>query len=140
MHGEGLAAHVLAIEEEGPPGRLLDKAVGAGHEGGDDVDGLGDVGHAYVLGLADEDVEPDCYGEGVGEVVPVEVTVSIPGYTPTYSQVIRRGMAYFSSAPSSPGARTGSQTFHSSKQIFCLRIVGGTLFSARARSINPAAI
>lgn len=30
---------------------------------------MGNVGHADVLGLADEDVEPDGDGQGVGEVV-----------------------------------------------------------------------
>lgn len=49
-------------------------------------------------------------------------------------------MPYFSSAPCSPGARAGSQTFHSSKQIFCRRTDGGTLFPMRARSMSPAVI
>jgi hypothetical protein len=70
VHGEGVAAHVLAEEEEGPPGRLLHEAVGRGHERGDDVDGLGDVGHADVGRLADEDVEPDADGQGIGERIP----------------------------------------------------------------------
>ena len=40
-----------------------------GHEGRDDVYGLRDGGHADVAAVADEDVEPDCDGEGVGEGV-----------------------------------------------------------------------
>jgi hypothetical protein len=69
VDGDGGAAHVLAVQQEGPPGGLLEDAVLCGHERGDDVDALGNVGHADVLGLADEDVEPDGDGEGVGEVV-----------------------------------------------------------------------
>ena len=48
--------------------------------------------------------------------------------------------SHFSSAPCSPGALAGSQTFHSSKQIVCLGTVGGTLFSILARSIKLAVI
>lgn len=69
IHSDCRTAHVLAVEEERPPGRLLKESVFCGHEGRNDVYALGDVGHAHVLGLADEDVEPDCYGEGVREVV-----------------------------------------------------------------------
>jgi hypothetical protein len=47
---------------------------------------------------------------------------------------------YDSSAPSSPGARTGSHTFHSSKQIVWRGTVVETLFSMRARSISDAVI
>lgn len=50
------------------------------------------------------------------------------------------GGTYFSSAPSGPYARTGSQTFHSSKQIFCLRVPGGILFSMCARSMRAAVV
>lgn len=69
VDGDGGAAHVLAVQQEGPPGRLFEDAVLCGHERGDDVDALGDIGHAHVLGLADEDVEPNSDGEGVGKVV-----------------------------------------------------------------------
>ena len=64
-----MAAHVFTEEVERVPGALLEDPGGRGHEGGDDVDGLGDVGHADVAGLADEDVEPGGDGEGVGEGV-----------------------------------------------------------------------
>lgn len=69
VDGDGGTAHVLTVQQEGPPGGLLEDAVLCGHERGDDVDALGDIGHAHVFGLADEDVEPDGDGEGIGQVV-----------------------------------------------------------------------
>lgn len=46
---------------------------------------------------------------------------------------------YFSSAPSSPGARNGSQTFHSSKQILGTGTEGGILAWMRAIWMREAA-
>lgn len=74
VDSDGAAAHVLAVQQQGPPGRLLGEARGGRHERGDDVDGLRNVGHAHVFGLADEDVEPDADGEGVGEGVSEDVS------------------------------------------------------------------
>lgn len=69
MGGDGPAAHVAGEEEQRPPGGLAHEAGRGGHERGDDVDGLGDVGHADVAALAHEDVEPDGDGQRVGERV-----------------------------------------------------------------------
>ena len=46
---------------------MLRHALGVRHEWGDDIDCLGDVGHAHPFGLSDKHVEPGGNSEGVGE-------------------------------------------------------------------------
>jgi hypothetical protein len=69
VDGDRLAVHVLGEEQERPVRGLARDARGARHERADDVDALGNGGHAQVLGLADEDVEPDGHGQRVRQVV-----------------------------------------------------------------------
>lgn len=69
MRGDGGAAHEAAEEPEGPPGGLANDAALGGHERADDVDGLGNVGHANVAALPHEHVEPDGDGERIRQRV-----------------------------------------------------------------------
>lgn len=106
------AAHVLAEQQQGPPHRLLDNSVLDGHQGADDADGLGDVGHA------------DWRTKTLSQTATARASDRV----------------YASSAPLSPGARSGSQTFHSSKQILVGGLEGEMSFSMRARSTREAMI
>ncbi|PHH50039.1 hypothetical protein CFIMG_006398RA [Ceratocystis fimbriata CBS 114723] len=94
-----------------------------------------------------------CLSKPVGVVINGEMTLTLCAIfampmwracrIKTFSQTATASASesvYASSPPCSPGARTGSQTFHSSKQIVARGTVGGTLFSIRARSISAAVI
>jgi hypothetical protein len=63
------ATHVLAEEQQRPPRGLLDDPIRSRHQRADDIDALGDIRHADVFALADEDVEPDGHGQSVREGV-----------------------------------------------------------------------
>src|SRR5690242_656270 len=69
VDGDGVTAHVLAKKKQRPPDSLLDEPVFGSHEGRDDVDGLCDVSHAHILGLADESVQKNGNSKGVGKCV-----------------------------------------------------------------------
>lgn len=69
IQSDGVATHVLAEEKQRPPDGLFDDTILASHERRDDVDGLCDIGHAHVFGLADEGVQEDRDSKGVGECV-----------------------------------------------------------------------
>lgn len=69
VRADGPAAHVAREEIQRPPGGLLDDAVLGRHQGGDDIDGLSDAGHADVFALADKDVQVHGHGQGIGECV-----------------------------------------------------------------------
>jgi len=69
MCPQGPSSQVFTREIQRPVSSLLRHALGVRREWGDDIDCLGDVGHAHPFGLSDKHVEPGGNGEGVGEGV-----------------------------------------------------------------------
>jgi hypothetical protein len=66
---KGVAAHVLGEQQQRPPRGLLNETILGRHQGRDDVYALCDSSHAHVFRLADEAVQEDGDGEGIGEGV-----------------------------------------------------------------------